>query len=233
MAVSSGSAYDNRQLTHARLLEVFDYDAMTGALLWKRGPGHWHLGGTPAGNVNPKGYRYVEVDKKRYLVHQLVWFYVKGEWPARHLWFNDKNPRNTRIENLDYGKYHYSTKEGRNQYDRARRATNPASYRAGDLHKMYGIRLADYQRMLDQQKGVCAICGKPETSTYKGRLRFLAVDHCHDTKAVRGLLCAGCNLGIGHLDHDIERMKAAITYLEHHAVPDNVVPLKAKDAAAC
>lgn len=71
--------------------------------------------------------------------------------------------------------------------------------------------------MLKNQGGVCAICGKPETSTHKsGTMKSLAVDHCHATGKVRGLLCSACNHGIGHLKDSKEIMRAAIKYIEEH-----------------
>lgn len=67
--------------------------------------------------------------------------------------------------------------------------------------------------------GVCAICGKPEThGNGKSSIKLLAVDHCHTTGKIRGLLCHKCNLGIGHLDDSIDRLEAAINYLEKHYV---------------
>jgi len=58
------------------------------------------------------------------------------------------------------------------------------------------------------QADLCAICRKPE----KGRAR-LAVDHCHKSGVVRGLLCRKCNNGIGHFDDSVELLRAAIAYL--------------------
>jgi len=68
---------------------------------------------------------------------------------------------------------------------------------ASHLRRKYGIDIADYERMMDEQGGVCAICGEP--CRVKPRL---SVDHCHDTNKVRGLLCDDCNNGIGRLRHD-------------------------------
>jgi hypothetical protein len=40
------------------------------------------------------------------------------------------------------------------------------------------------------------------------------VDHCHDTGAVRALLCIQCNAGLGHFDHNPARLRAAASYVE-------------------
>jgi hypothetical protein len=42
----------------------------------------------------------------------------------------------------------------------------------------------------------------------------LAVDHCHDSNRVRGILCGNCNRGIGAFDHDPSRLAAAAEYLK-------------------
>lgn len=66
--------------------------------------------------------------------------------------------------------------------------------------------------MLGEQGGVCAICGQKETSTYRGKVRKLAVDHCHKTGRVRGLLCMNCNQGLGKFQHSHELLIKAATY---------------------
>lgn len=63
--------------------------------------------------------------------------------------------------------------------------------------------------LLEQQSGVCAICGKPDK-------RKLSIDHCHETGAIRGLLCRRCNLGLGCFGDDVEALKKAIEYLERY-----------------
>ncbi len=84
-------------------------------------------------------------------------------------------------------------------------------------NRQYGITRADYQRMFEEQGGVCAICGRQETATRKGTLRHLAVDHCHKTNAVRGLLCHVCNSGIGYFRDDAALIRRALSYLERIA----------------
>ena len=74
---------------------------------------------------------------------------------------------------------------------------------------VYGITIEQYGEMLEAQGGVCAICREPCPSG-----KNLAVDHCHETGAVRGLLCARCNSGIGQFLDSPDRLRAAIGYLE-------------------
>ncbi len=60
------------------------------------------------------------------------------------------------------------------------------------LKHTYNIALADYDEMLERQKGVCAICGGLNSAGQR-----LCVDHDHATGEVRGLLCHGCNTRLG------------------------------------
>lgn len=86
----------------------------------------------------------------------------------------------------------------------------PEQRRAILLRKSYGISVEQYDAMLAEQGGGCAICGV-EFGDKGGRR--LAVDHCHDTGAVRGLLCSNCNQGLGKFGDDIARLERAIMYL--------------------
>jgi hypothetical protein len=81
------------------------------------------------------------------------------------------------------------------------------------LQKRYGITLNDYYKMLDDQKGLCAICKKPETVITKKRVSRLSVDHCHATGKIRGLLCTKCNKVLGAFNDSIELFQSAIKYL--------------------
>ncbi len=73
----------------------------------------------------------------------------------------------------------------------------------------YGITEQDYQVLLAKQNGVCAICVNVCASG-----RRLAVDHCHTTLAVRGLLCTKCNRGVGLFADSAARLRAAADYLD-------------------
>jgi hypothetical protein len=71
---------------------------------------------------------------------------------------------------------------------------------------IYGISLADYDRMYAQQGGRCKMCKrKPK--------RGLCVDHCHATGRVRGLLCHNCNSLLGLAGDDPSVLMAGRLYL--------------------
>lgn len=74
----------------------------------------------------------------------------------------------------------------------------------------YGITDEDYARMLVDQNGHCALCPKTPLENRNGRL---FVDHCHETKVVRGLLCSACNRAIALLGDNAEGLRRALEYL--------------------
>jgi len=93
------------------------------------------------------------------------------------------------------------------------RVIHAISIRNSNLRKLYGITHADYERMLLEQKGRCAICG--DSSPGSGKKHF-SVDHNHVTNKVRQLLCDPCNNGLGRFKDDLERLRKAVAYLEKH-----------------
>ena len=99
------------------------------------------------------------------------------------------------------------------------REENPELYRAkirsGWLKKRYGMTAAEYDALNAAQKGLCAICNKPEDNG-----RRLCVDHCHHTGAVRELLCNPCNRGMGFFEDSPELLRRAAEYIEAHRVQD-------------
>lgn len=119
------------------------------------------------------------------------------------------------------GNFRWAFPEG---YDRRLdRVTNAEARRANrhherdkELRRLFGIDFAEYQRMLILQGGVCAICEESETKLQGENIRSLSVDHNHATGAVRGLLCANCNLAIGYACDDVSVLRRGIAYLEKH-----------------
>lgn len=76
----------------------------------------------------------------------------------------------------------------------------------------FGITIETYTEMAEAQGFVCDICKQPET--YKGRA--LSVDHCHETKRIRSLLCTACNVSLGKFKDDPALLRAAADYIERH-----------------
>ena len=85
------------------------------------------------------------------------------------------------------------------------------------LKKLYGLSERQYQKILIAQNGVCSVCGLPETHTCKGKVIKLAVDHCHKTNKVRGLLCKKCNVALGLLGDNLDVLASASSYLINSA----------------
>lgn len=80
----------------------------------------------------------------------------------------------------------------------------------------YGLSPGDYERMFVKQEGLCGICGTNNPGlNNKGKIGDFCIDHNHDTKKVRGLLCYACNKGIGHLRDDPILLKKAVHWLEN------------------
>ena len=109
-------------------------------------------------------------------------------------------------------------KAQRNEYMKVWRDKNSRKVKNASLKKAFGITLDDYDNLLNGQNGVCAICKKKETLKQKGKdmPQDLAVDHCHSTGKVRGLLCRKCNTGLGNFHDSPETMLKAIDYLNSH-----------------
>lgn len=89
----------------------------------------------------------------------------------------------------------------------------PEVRRAYRLKKLYDLTNEQFEAMLAEQDGQCAIC---RTDKPGGRHGLWQVDHNHDTGAVRGLLCQGCNSGIGQFKENPDALLAAIRYLALH-----------------
>ncbi|SRR6266705_1027634 len=81
--------------------------------------------------------------------------------------------------------------------------------RARNLKQNYGLTTEQYNAMALAQDFRCGICGN-------GEQRGLRVDHCHNTRQVRGLLCTLCNIGLGAFKDDPVRLGQAIGYLRAH-----------------
>lgn len=93
---------------------------------------------------------------------------------------------------------------------------NRPTMRRYAFKSLYGLSIEEYHAIRAQQGDACAICRRSEPN---GRVSehsvefWLAVDHDHKTGRVRGLLCGGCNRGLGQFQDDVELLQKAIAYL--------------------
>jgi len=179
----------------------------------------------------------VEIGGKRYAARRVVWAIMTGEWP-------DSKPHIIRMRNgdrfdlrwsnlymiptgyhlcsdcdmiLPVGEFNYTTtKRGNIRYSgyckschNSRRITQQYHHKTNV--KKYGITVDDYDRMLTEQNGGCAICKRPPTN------KRLAIDHCHTSGKVRGLLCGPCNVSLGAFNDDPRVLLEAAKYLIKNA----------------
>lgn len=86
------------------------------------------------------------------------------------------------------------------------------------LRACFGITPEQFDKMMSDQGGCCAICGKPPDKAKGHRHKHrLNVDHDHKTGKVRGLLCNNCNIGLGAFEDSQDRIANAIQYLLSNA----------------
>lgn len=115
--------------------------------------------------------------------------------------------RHKEYERVNRDKFNKATKKWR--------VTNPdksaLSFRKQTLRK-YGLTPESYSEMMLGQGNKCKICGN--TFSDKSLITKPAVDHCHKTSKIRGILCGRCNLAIGNFNDSVELLKKAIQYLK-------------------
>ncbi len=80
-----------------------------------------------------------------------------------------------------------------------------------ERRRNYGLSDEDYEGILLNQDGRCDLCHDDECTSFH-------IDHDHDTRTVRGLLCSNCNTGIGKLGDNIRGLQRALGYLQRKAV---------------
>lgn len=206
-------------LTHQQVRDALDYNPVTGVFVWKISPAkNVKVGAIAGGGNGGKHYRYIKVHGQEITQSRLAWFYMTGDWPERRVRFVNGDKTDCRFKNLTLfnglaGEFDHKTREGRQAYQNSYRKMTPTLQKARALRDSFSLSLDEYNKMLEVQENKCAICNQPETHMRNGKLKALAVDHCHKTGAIRGLLCSDCNTGIGKLKENIDIFQSAIQYL--------------------
>lgn len=110
--------------------------------------------------------------------------------------------------------------EVRKAYYARYRAENPDKIaehnRRAALKRKYGMTIEEYDLLVDQQGGRCAICPATEPGGGPSRRGYWHVDHDHATGRIRGLLCMDCNVGLGRLGDSVEGLERALAYLKRN-----------------
>lgn len=166
--------------------------------------------------------RYREYDRKRYAKRQRslkhrrwlkAWIEKNRESlrlkaRARYLANREEILRRSRI-------YNRKNADKRHRYAKRWYREHKDTTHRDRMLKRFGITVADYEMLLKKQMGRCAICRtKAPLPPYSPAKKRFAVDHCHRTGRVRGILCGRCNSGVGQFRDSPNLMRAAARYLE-------------------
>lgn len=210
----------NVELTFEDLSEVLNYNANTGEFTWKAAISSRAKPGDRAGvwqrMQNGKDYYSVTYRGRKLSGAQIAWLLYYGEWPDRSVFFIDGDTKNLKISNLKLAEYKAERIEKEDGSTRYKMSKD--QQRHYGLMRYYGLSIAEYAEMYRLQDGKCAVCHQPELSRDKqGNVRVLAVDHCHETGAVRELLCYACNSMLGQAKDNVEVLLAGAAYIKKHS----------------
>jgi hypothetical protein len=120
------------------------------------------------------------------------------------------------VTDLPLDNYYFNKNGKYKRQNVCKKCMNIYDYKTDKNHKLkkaYGITLDQYNELLLKQKNKCSICGIDNNGKYRNKDRAFAVDHCHNTNKIRGLLCSDCNIAIGLLKDNTKYLQSAINYL--------------------
>lgn len=148
----------------------------------------------------------------------------KARKRARRLRWRELHQEQWREEKRRYQRRKYAERQallGKTTTQYKIRDPGTINFSRDALTRYAGITQDEFDALFKKQEGRCAICDtnlkRPWTMT--GHSHRAHVDHCHRNGIVRGILCNGCNLGIGMFKDDVWRMKRAVAYLERNFAP--------------
>jgi len=228
---------ENGKCSYEDMAEVLSYDPNTGIFTWKVTVNSRAKVGCPAGMSqrmkNGKFYSSITYRGVKFSSAQVAWLLHNKEWPDRTVFYIDEDTTNLRISNLklaDRKANKVVSEDGKVSY-----RMDKEQSRSYGLMRYYGMSYTEYAEKYAEQKGVCAICERPETAKVPGRktehvqhsTRDLSVDHDHKTGAIRGLLCNNCNHMLGAVNDSRELLLSAIKYLDKHSDKSSERPLLA------
>lgn len=108
---------------------------------------------------------------------------------------------------LEKRKYHNTNSVQINKKKKKYYIKNKDNAKRWQLKKLYGLSLEEFNKMKLDSNGKCEICKLS---------KLLCVDHNHNTRKVRGLLCGNCNSLLGFVNDNIDTLDNAIRYLRKY-----------------
>jgi hypothetical protein len=126
----------------------------------------------------------------------------KGHSFSEHGIYNRSNKPNQRVCKLCLSAY-------RSKWLKERVKKDPLYSRKHHLKSRYGLTQEKFEELFKRQNNRCAICFT-DTPDSKG----FVVDHCHNTGALRSILCNQCNTGLGLFKDNKLILNNALNYLE-------------------
>lgn len=156
---------------------------------------------TKCGEEKPLTNEFFTKDK--YDKSGLTYTCSKCRNAASYEWnrLNKDKVKQANLKNRDKRKAFYDSPEG------------AICSRKAHLKRTYGLTLEQFNEKLESQGNVCAICRSNNTRDKHG---VMAVDHCHSTGKIRGLLCFKCNSALGNFDDNKQLLIETLKYLEKY-----------------
>lgn len=119
-----------------------------------------------------------------------------------------------RCKNTYNDNYRKTSDKHRHYLEKRRKTSAYKEYQKRKILEIkFGLTLEKYLTMLRSQNESCKICSKTNPNGDS-----LAVDHCHDTGRIRGLLCNKCNVGLGCFNDKTDLLQRSINYLNEQEI---------------
>ncbi len=165
--------------------------------------------GTPRGQLGPVRLCEIEGCGQRHVALGLCQRHYKAQY-ARKYYHKNAAYRQKTLERLKTPEA-VAKQKAYEALPEAKKLKYTAS-----VARRYGLTREQFYALWDSQEGKCKICNKvlifdktdksdPDAKPH--------VDHCHATGKVRGILCRGCNRGLGGFKDSISNLESAIRYL--------------------
>lgn len=142
---------------------------------------------------------------------------IKSKRKAKKFYY--KNRKKLLLINKIWREEHKKERAAYNkEYVRLNRKRILKSKRNGACKKAYGITLRQKKEMILNQNNKCLSCG---TDLRKLKSKNICIDHDHKSKQIRGILCHHCNVVLGLMKEDYDKILKLAKYCKKYCKNDN------------